>query len=379
MSTTIDDFKYIATRLPPGQAILLRGPTGIGKSAIVRQLADDLGMPMIDVRTATMQEGDFNGIPNLERIRETGIATNAMYGWFVRACNEACVVFLDEFVRGIMPVLQGSLQLTLDRSLSNDERGMPYTLHPETRLIAAGNFGEEYEGEDLDPAMLRRFLVIDLEPTVDEWLGWAKAHVDPIILEFIKENPTLLRGDPTLVPGAVCPNPATWHGLSNNYRHAGMAPSDWCGQTRPRGAFTIAQGMIGLGPAGKLLDFIERYQLLLSAEIVIDTLGKDPTVSDRIKALDAPDAIDLAERVVHHIAERPQLNDKQLANLGEFLKLLSAEVFMKVNAMFGKLQSDNEKLKKLYAQKIRTLMTPLIIEHAGKAAKLAQQNDRQFS
>jgi hypothetical protein len=254
---------------------------------------------------------------------------------------------------------------------------MPYTLHPDTRLIAAGNFGEEYEGEDLDPAMLRRFLVIDLEPSVDEWLGWAKDHVDPIILEFIKENPPLLRGDPTLVPGAVCPNPATWHGLSNNYRHAGMAPSDWCGQARPRGAVTIAQGMIGIGPAGKLLDFIERYQLLLSAEIVINDLGKDDTVTERIKALDAPDAIDLAERVVQHIAENPTLNAGQLANLEVFLKLLSAEVFMKINAMFGKLQKDNEKLKKLYAQKIRAVMTPLIIEHAGKAAKLAGANDRR--
>jgi len=363
----IKTFKLLAQMLPPNQSILLRGPTGIGKSAIVRQFADSIGMPMVDVRTAVMQEGDFNGIPNIERIRESGIASNAMYGWFVRACREPVVLFLDEFPRAMMPVLQGTLQLVLDRSLSNDEQGNPYELHPETRLIAAGNFGAEYEGEDLDPAMLRRFLVIDLDPGVDEWLSWAKGNVDPVMCAFIKDHPQLLRGDPTLQPGQVCPNPAVWAQLSSNLEYAGISPKTWAGGVRPAGAWAMALGMVGPAAAGRLMDFIERYQILLTPKNILD--DPDDEIWERVEALDTADSIDLSEKIVQHLVARG-IKRSQLENMVKYCKLINAEIFMNLWASIQKAAGDNDKATKVI-KALRPELQSRVIE-AAKATAAAQ-------
>jgi hypothetical protein len=363
----IKTFKLLAEMLPPSQSILLRGPTGIGKSAIVRQFAEATGKPMVDVRTAVMQEGDFNGIPNIERIRETGIASNAMYGWFVRACREPVVLFLDEFPRAMMPVLQGTLQLVLDRCLSNDEHGNPYELHPETRVIAAGNFGAEYEGEDLDPAMLRRFLVIDLDPGAEEWLEWAKGEVDPVICEFIKEHPGLLRGDPTVAPGEVCPNPAVWAQLSTNMVYANIAPDSWAGGRRPPGAWAMALGMVGPAAAGRLMDYIERYERLLTAKGVLNGVPDAETIIAMVAELDTADSIDLSEKIIEHLKVNG-LKRSQLDNLVEYCKVINAEIFMNFWATMQGDAAENPKSMKVI-KVLRPQVSQRVIECAKATVK----------
>lgn len=370
----IKTFTQIAPMYPAWQALLLRGPTGIGKSAVVAQIAKQLGMDMVDVRTAVMQEGDFNGIPNLERMAETQVASNLMYGWFVRACNEPVILFLDEFPRAMMPVLQGTLQLVLDRALSNDEHGNPYTLHPETRVYAAGNFGAEYEGEDLDPAMLRRFAVFDLDPSTEDWLGWAKekgdagvSNIDPIIIEFIKENGTLLRMDPTETPGAVVPNNASWHRLSDILRHAEIAPKGWAGGKRPPGAWAITKSLVGDLASGKLMDFVERFKLLMTAEDVLDRYEEN---KDRIEIIDTVDAIDLAERVIRHLGNKG-IKRGQVDNLMAFLDGLAPEIFMNSYALIGVINSSQNNAGKM--SKVWKILKPSLMPLVASRASARNQ------
>ena len=49
----IATFKIVAPSLPSHIAVLMRGPTGVGKSHIARQIADVHGLPFIDVRGST--------------------------------------------------------------------------------------------------------------------------------------------------------------------------------------------------------------------------------------------------------------------------------------------------------------------------------------
>ena len=41
----IATFKTVASRLPAEIAVLMRGPTGIGKSHLARAAADEIGLP----------------------------------------------------------------------------------------------------------------------------------------------------------------------------------------------------------------------------------------------------------------------------------------------------------------------------------------------
>ena len=209
----IKTFKTVASKLPPHIAVLMRGPTGVGKSHLARAAAAELDLPYIDVRLSTMSEGDFGGYPDIEGMKETSIMTFCMPSFFIRACREPVVLMLDEMNRALPGVMQGAFQLVLDRELGNDKDGNPYRLHPETRIFAAINAGAEYDVNDMDPALLRRFWTVDLEPTTADWLDWAKEEgIDPILADFVRQHPAHLRVDPSEVePGTVCPNPASWH------------------------------------------------------------------------------------------------------------------------------------------------------------------------
>ena len=318
----IATFTHITPLLPADQAVLMRGPTGIGKSAMAKAVAENLGLPMIDVRTAVMDEGTMGGIPNLEAIKETGVAHNAMYGWFVRVCREPVVLFLDEINRAMLPVLQGAFQLVLDRELGNGPDGMPYKLHPETRVLAAGNFGAEYESEDLDPAMQRRFMVFDLKPTTEDWLEWSKGRIDEVIREFIRNHPVHLRVDPaTVEPGTICPNPAVWARVSHCLTHAGMAPNSWAGADAPRGAYSIAMGLVGPEAAIALVDFTKNFETNITAE---DILNRWDDVSEKAQAMASDRRFALVDSLKEWLMEN-ELTTEQGANLGAWAKTLGGE------------------------------------------------------
>ena len=146
----IKTLKAIAGNLPPHIAILLRGPTGIGKSHVSKGLAADMGLPFIDVRGSTLDESKVGGLPNMKAVDEKNVATFVVPSWFKRACDEPCVIMLDELNRSMPSVMQAFFQIVLDRELGNDENGLPLALHPETRVIAAVNWGNEYDVNEMD-------------------------------------------------------------------------------------------------------------------------------------------------------------------------------------------------------------------------------------
>ena len=89
----IQTFQSVAHALPSEMAILMRGPTGIGKSFLAKAVADEKGLPFLDVRLSTMSEGDVAGYPDLEAMKETGVMTFCMPSWFMRACKEPCLLY----------------------------------------------------------------------------------------------------------------------------------------------------------------------------------------------------------------------------------------------------------------------------------------------
>ena len=117
----------------------------------------------------------------------------------------------------LIGVMQSFFQLVLDRELGNDANGVPYQLHPETRVIAAINCGSEYTVEEMDPALLRRdfgLLILNLQRMTS--LIGLQIKLDSVLIDFIRQHPEHLRVDPGSVEsGTVCPNPASWHRLND--------------------------------------------------------------------------------------------------------------------------------------------------------------------
>ena len=318
----IKTFKTLATKLPPQIAVLMRGPTGVGKSQISLACAKELNLPFIDVRGSTMDESKVTGIPDFEVSKEMGVATFVLPSWFVRGCREPVVLCLDEFNRSMPQVQQAFFQVVLDRSLGNDANGNPMVLHPETRIFAAVNHGTEYDVNDMDPALLRRFWTVDLDPTNQDWIDWAKTddNIDPVTIDFIRQNPAHLRVDiSSIEPGTVCPNPASWHRLDTSLRHMGLAPTEIAGG-RHDGVYALATGFVGVEAAIAFQDFVSKYEKQISGEDVV--AGK--VAKKTVKGLKASESLAILDKVVDH-ASKNDWTDKEADNVVAFARQLPDE------------------------------------------------------
>ena len=317
----IKTFKNLAPKLPADIAILMRGPTGVGKSQLAAQTAKDLKLPFIDVRGSTMSEGDVGGYPDIEGMKETGVMTFCMPSWFVRACREPVVLMLDELNRSLPGVQQSFFQLVLDRELGNDKDGNPYKLNPGTRVFAAVNHGSEYDVNEMDPALLRRFWVVDLDPSNQDWIDWAgPAGIDPVTIDFIRNHPEHLRVDVSGVePGTVAPNPASWHRLDESLRHMGMVPSDLAGTGDPA-LYALSTGFVGTEASIAYSEFIKRYERVISADDVLT--GKID--KERTKELQASEALGVLDKLVENAKEN-KWNKKQAKNVADFAQTRGGE------------------------------------------------------
>ena len=317
----IKTFKTLAAQLPPHIAVLMRGPTGVGKSHMAKALSDELALPFLDVRGSTMDESQVSGIPDFETSKTSGVATFCLPSWYIRACREPVVLMLDELNRSMPQVMQSFFQVVLDRQLGNNVDGEPLTLHPETRVIAAINHGSEYDVNDMDPALLRRFWVVDLDPTVGDWIEWAGNNdIDPVTIDYVRQHPEHFQVDPGSVePGTVIPTPASWHRFDESLRHMGMAPSDIAGG-RPEGFYSLATGFIGTEAAISYTDFVNRYERVISAEDVM--AGK--ISEEQAKDLSASEALTVLDKLANHCIDNTW-NKKSAKNIAAFVKARGGE------------------------------------------------------
>ena len=348
---TIETFNKVAPHLPPFMAVLMRGPTGVGKSHLAKQVADHHNLPFIDVRGSTMSEGDVGGYPDIEGMKESGIMTFCMPSWFIRACNEPVVLMLDELNRSLPGVQQSFFQLVLDRELGNDKNGNPYKLHPETRVLAAINFGSEYDVNEMDPALLRRFWVCDIEPSTEDWISWARDNdMDSILIDFIQKNPAHLRVDPSTVePGTVCPNPASWHRLNDCLVAMGMAPADVAGEENPAGMYALSLGMVGNEAAISFCKFVKEAHRMVSVEDIL----KGKVDKKLIKSLANSTVQGLIENIGHHCKSN-NWTMKQSEAIAKFAKALPGEQMVSVwNGISRSANIKNiQKMHKLLGQEV---------------------------
>jgi hypothetical protein len=189
VSVNIEELKHILDRTPAEQNIMLTGRHGIGKSEILTAYFAEKGMKVVALFLGQMSDpGDLIGLPD-----KSGDSTVFRPPYWFPKDGKPIVLFLDELNRARPEVLQTIMDLALNRKLAGR------TLPAGSRVISAVNEGEEYQLTDLDPALVSRFNIVRFEPSLDEWLLWArKSFLDERVIHFISENGTWLDGDPTL-------------------------------------------------------------------------------------------------------------------------------------------------------------------------------------
>lgn len=183
----ISELLYALDNTPADQNIMLAGRHGIGKSEILTEYFTNKGIKVIALFLGQMSDpGDLIGLPD-----KSGEKTIFRPPYWFPLDGQPIVLFLDELNRARPEVLQTIMDLALNRRLAG--RDLPKG----SRIIAAVNEGEEYQLTDLDPALVSRFNIFRFEPSVDEWIVWAKKKkLDERVIQFISQNKDWLDRDP---------------------------------------------------------------------------------------------------------------------------------------------------------------------------------------
>jgi hypothetical protein len=176
-------------RKEPPVPVCIWGRHGIGKTQIVRDLAQELGAAFAYLAPAQFEEmGDLVGMPQVVG----NVSRFAPPEWAPSAEGPG-ILLIDDVNRADDRILRGLMQL-----LQNYEM-VSWRIPPKWQIVLTANpDGGDYSVTPMDDAMLTRMLHTTLEWNLEAWLRWAqRAGVDPRGVAFVQTYPELADGTRT--------------------------------------------------------------------------------------------------------------------------------------------------------------------------------------
>ena len=164
--------------------VFVWGNPGVGKSSIIKQIANDKNMEFIDLRLSLLDPTDLRGIPFFDSANKSAIWAKPE---FLPNSNSQAfgILFLDEINSAPPTVQAAAYQLILDRKIGE------YTLPMNYAIVAAGNYESDRGVTYRMPTPLaNRFVHLDFELDFEEWKSWAyESKIDTRIISFLSYKP----------------------------------------------------------------------------------------------------------------------------------------------------------------------------------------------
>lgn len=254
----------ITVQRPP----FLWGPPGVGKSDVIRQVTEDLGIELRDIRMSLLDPIDLKGFPMPD-------ATAGVMKWLpadflppmmVKKGNKMVpneskgCLFLDEMNSAPPAVQATGYQLILNRRIGE------YILPKGWSVVAAGNRASDRAIVHAQPsALANRFVHLDFDVDPEEWRHWAmrnNLHTD--LRAFIAFRPHLLHAFDAANNPRAFPTPRSWAFVDSIYK-SNLPPSD---------ELEVIKGTVGEGAAVEFSSFVRLIKDLPTVDqILIDPDG----------------------------------------------------------------------------------------------------------
>lgn len=349
------DFKMFLKVVPHIVAVkkpvLIRGRHGVGKSEVVYAFANAIKRKVVERRASQMTEGDLIGLPSID-----GNSTRFNPpDWYKDCCDNPRVLFLDEVDRATLEVRQGIFELTDSRKLNG------HMLHPDTLIFAAVNggvHGAQYQVGEMDPAELDRWTVFDIEPSVEDWLDWAKVNCDSLVWDFINQNRGHLEHKGEFEPNKVYPSRRSWARFNECVATAAFLGAD--AKTHLSMIYEIGAAFLGFEAAVAFRDFVEKYE----RQVTIDDIMSGKL--EKTKDWSINDHTAMADKLVASGMFKSDLDDAKLDAVAKYALLMPSEVCMK---FWRQVSSENVK----NTVKLHDRLSDRIIQILNPAAKPAKK------
>ena len=158
--TVDDEVRVFEAAWRQGVPIMLKGPTGCGKTRLVEHMARQLGVPLF---TVSCHE-DMTASDLLGRYLLKGGDTEWVDGPLTRAVREGGICYLDEIVEARQDAIVAIHSLADHRRELSLERlgGTALTAAPGFQLVVSYNPGYQSVLKDMKPSTRQRMIAIEL-------------------------------------------------------------------------------------------------------------------------------------------------------------------------------------------------------------------------
>ncbi|MBH1942163.1 ATP-binding protein [Mobilitalea sibirica] len=288
----IDTLKSVDLVLSTGEVPLIVGESGIGKTALAKELARENDWSLIVIDGNLLKEGEIGGLPTIDSyIKKKGNGDTTSKKTTVYAVHhklrkiddeiskgKTVLLFIDEINRCEHTVQQELMNLILNREING------YQLDEGVKIIAAMNPSGKYSSEfdyqvvDMDAAQENRFVWLYMEPDYIQWIEWAiDVGIDQKVIEFISTFPEYLHKKNE---GDVRATPRSYERISKIYKEFKKKEA-----SIPRSVFlNVLQGNVGKLIAQEFISFIESdYSPMISYEDIFTKDSLSQTLIERIQ------------------------------------------------------------------------------------------------
>ena len=240
------------------QPVFVWGGPGVGKSAVVGQLAEALKVPLQDVRALLLDPVDLRGLPFLGNDGRSKWAPPEFLPQ-----DGTGILFLDELNAAPAMVQASCYQLVLDRKLGE------YRLPERWSIIAAGNRDSDRGATTRMPTPLRnRFVHLEFEVDVQDWSEWAiQAGIRPEVIAFLRFRPELLSAFDR--DANAFPSPRSWEFVSCILDSVGP-------QSNLSIEHEVIAGAVGSGAATEFSGFLRMFRELPNIDAILMNPLQEP-------------------------------------------------------------------------------------------------------
>lgn len=249
--------------LKVGLTPMVASSPGIGKSNIIRDVAKQFNLKVIDIRVSQCEPVDMQGYPgvitdgnNMRRMTFHIPEYFPIEGDSIPEGYDGWLIFLDEFNSGNKQTEAAAYKLILDKEVYK------HKLHPRCRIAAAGNLLTDRAIVNAQStATTSRLTHYRMRVDHKVWIDWANSHdIDHRIISLVKFKPEILHKFDPNTNDLTFPCPRTWEFASKII----LGNPGISAITKTRLA-----GTVGQGAAVELATYVEIYKNLPTIEQIL--------------------------------------------------------------------------------------------------------------
>lgn len=359
--------------LKAGNVPNIVGEAGIGKSALVSEVAQKLHAKLFTTVVSLSEKGDL-AIPVPPLTSESFIQTKAygqladvQFGYMhtlieiiqtAEAHPEQPILwFLDEFNRGTQAVQSELMNLVLQRTINT------LKLPSQVQLILAENPDASMSGFEMstygvvagDAAIKDRTVRLVMRADAGDWLKWAatlnsvtqRPNIHPLVQQFIGEDVTRL--NQTDEQADLVATPRAWARVSANLFELEKLSL----AAREQVALDIFQGDVGQTLGSVFEQYLEQHATHLTPAMIYDAQPAGPSVPTaqqaQFQAMSEPQKAAILLSCLRVTSQYPLVDE---SNAGRFLQLLQ---LVSQDGQFSLVQQvgqNRELLKQLYTANV---------------------------